>query len=178
MLRFLRRSLRPWIVAKQYLHSRCSLKTAQNLWHDLSPISASLSFVAFPSPPPPSDASCLLSGHTSLTSHMGIWRKVRCKRLDHPGWLVIDLLKTLTCQVVDGVKLMLNWHLSRWCHAHITECDDVCMWCLSSPWCWLSPSAAGPDLVSCAPDVAMSRLEEFSMGPPWHQVCETCELSE
>ena len=28
------------------------------------------------------------------------------------------------------------------------------------------PASAGPNLVSCVPHVAMSRLEEFSTGPP------------
>lgn len=50
---------------------------------------------------------------------------------------------------------------------------------MSLPWCemcvmfphTLMPAfplclSAGPDLVSCAPHVAMSRLEEFSTGPP------------
>lgn len=151
------------LAAVQYLHPGCSLKTQHrlNLWYDLSPISAWLSFVAFPLRPLTPDASCLLSGLTRLTP--GATRgKVRCKLpADHPGWsqqkLVIDMGKTLSCQVVDGK----NW----WCFN----------WIKSTHWHLLKGEMSLPRCEMCACNV--SAHPDASFPPPlccWAQSCKLC----
>ena len=126
---------------------------------------------------PSACASCLLSDtpHTwPSASILGGKSGAHCLTIRVISkWLVIDMWKTLPCQLAA----CKNW----WCF--ITKSNAQidtfipslphmrCVVCnISAPPDASFPPVlgAGPDLVSCESDVAMSRLEEFSTGPPWH----------